>query len=54
MIPIRSSFSVSKPKTVLTESDIKEALIVHLQEFLLELGKGFCFETCQKRIIIDG
>lgn len=25
----------------------------HLQEFLLELGKGFCFEARQKRIIID-
>jgi len=24
-----------------------------LQEFLLELGKGFCFEAKQKRIIID-
>jgi predicted nuclease of restriction endonuclease-like (RecB) superfamily len=25
----------------------------HLQEFLLEMGKGFCFEARQKRIIID-
>lgn len=25
----------------------------HLQEFMLELGKGFCFEARQKRIIID-
>ena len=27
--------------------------ISHLQEFILELGKGFCFEARQKRIIID-
>ena len=25
----------------------------HLQEFMLELGQGFCFEARQKRIIID-
>ena len=24
-----------------------------MQEFLLELGKGFCFEARQKRIVID-
>lgn len=27
--------------------------IDHLQEFLLELGKGFCLESRQKRMIID-
>ena len=36
-----------------TESDLENALIGHLQEFLLEMGKGFCFETRQKRMIID-
>lgn len=41
-------------KDVVTESDIEEALLGHLQEFLQELGKGFCFEARQKRIIIDG
>jgi len=35
------------------EHDLEDALITHLQEFILELGKGFCFETRQKRIIID-
>ena len=25
----------------------------HLQEFLLEMGRGFCFEARQKRIVID-
>jgi predicted nuclease of restriction endonuclease-like (RecB) superfamily len=38
---------------VLKESDIEEALLSHLQEFLLEMGKGFCFEARQKRLIID-
>ena len=30
-----------------------DALISHLQAYLLELGKGFCFEARQKRIIFD-
>jgi predicted nuclease of restriction endonuclease-like (RecB) superfamily len=38
---------------VVTESDLEDALITHLQDFLLELGKGFCFEDRQKRMIID-
>lgn len=36
-----------------TESDLENSLITHLQEFMLELGKGFCFEARQKRMIID-
>ena len=32
---------------------MENALITHLQEFLLEMGKGFCFEARQKRMIID-
>jgi len=36
-----------------TENDLENALITHLQEFLLEMGKGFCFEARQKRLIID-
>lgn len=36
-----------------TETDLENAMISHLQEFLLELGKGFCFEARQKRMIID-
>lgn len=42
-----------KPHETLTESDIENALIENLKDFLLELGKGFCFEGRQKRIIID-
>ncbi len=37
-----------------SESDVEQAIMDHLQEFLLELGKGFCFEARQKRIVIDG
>lgn len=34
-----------------TETDLENALITHLQDFLLEMGKGFCFEARQKRMI---
>ncbi|MCB9232696.1 MAG: DUF1016 family protein [Bacteroidia bacterium] len=34
------------------ESDLERALLNHLQEFILELGHGFCFEARQKRIVM--
>ena len=37
----------------LNESELEQALIDHLQKFMLELGEGFCFEARQKRIVID-
>jgi predicted nuclease of restriction endonuclease-like (RecB) superfamily len=43
-----------EPKEKFAESNLEEALISHLQVFLLELGKGFCFESRQKRLTIDG
>ena len=36
------------------ERDLETKLIDHLQEFLLELGKGFSFVKRQKRISFDG
>ena len=36
------------------ENDLEEALITHLQKFLLELGRGFSFVARQKRITFDG
>lgn len=40
-------------KDAFSETDLEQAIMDHLQEFLLEMGKGFCFEARQKRIIID-
>ena len=37
----------------IVEYDLEEALLNHLQDFLLELGNGFCFEARQKRISIE-
>jgi predicted nuclease of restriction endonuclease-like (RecB) superfamily len=36
------------------ESDLERALIAKLQQFLLELGKGFAFMGRQQRITLDG
>jgi len=41
-----------KPAEVMGESDLEDALLDKLQEFLLELGHGFCFEARQKRLLI--
>jgi predicted nuclease of restriction endonuclease-like (RecB) superfamily len=40
------------PKGVVEESDLEKALVDHLQEFMLELGHGFCLEARQKKILI--
>src|SRR5262249_15815813 len=41
-----------KPREVMSESHLQDQLLDKLQEFLLELGHGFCFEARQKRILI--
>ena len=35
------------------ENQLEGALVKHLERFLLELGRGFCFEARQKRITVD-
>jgi hypothetical protein len=34
------------------ESDLENALLDKIQDFLLELGHGFCFEARQRRILM--
>jgi hypothetical protein len=36
----------------MSESHLEDQLLDKLQDFLLELGHGFCFEARQKRILI--
>jgi predicted nuclease of restriction endonuclease-like (RecB) superfamily len=36
------------------EKDMEQAIITHLQDFLLELGNGFAFIARQKRLHIEG
>lgn len=52
--PITVEFLGLSDRSLVTESDFEQALLDHLQMFLLELGYGFCFEARQKRILIDG
>ena len=41
-----------KPKEIMSESELEDSLLDKLEEFLLEMGHGFCFEARQKRILI--
>ncbi len=41
-----------RAKEVMSESHLEDELLDKIQEFLLELGHGFCFEARQKRILI--
>ena len=51
--PFTFEFLGLDARDAVSESDLEQALMDHLQEFILELGEGFCFEARQKRIIID-
>ncbi len=41
-----------QPNESISESAVERGLIGKLQNFILELGNGFCFEARQKRILI--
>ena len=51
--PFVYEFLGLKDREVVDETDLENALMNHLEEFLLELGTGFCFEARQKRIVVD-
>ena len=51
--PIVLEFLNIKPTHNLYEKDLETAIINHLQEFLLEMGRGFSFVARQKRISFD-
>lgn len=52
--PYVLEFTGLKPNPNMFESDLEQALINHLQEFLLELGSGFAFVARQRRFNMDG
>lgn len=51
--PLTLEFLGLKPEAAYTESKLEEAIIGKMQQFLLELGKGFLFEARQKRFTFD-
>ena len=52
-IPTMLEFLGLEEKPSYTESDLEEGIITNLQNFLIEMGRGFCFEARQKRITFD-
>ena len=51
--PMRLEFLGLEKKAKYYETELEQALIGHLEEFLLELGNGFCFVARQKRILLE-
>jgi hypothetical protein len=41
-------------KSAWRERELEQAIIDRIEEFLLELGKGFCFVARQKRVTLEG
>lgn len=52
--PFVLEFVGAKENPCRKESELEGAIISHLEEFMLELGRGFAFIGRQKRITIDG
>ena len=51
--PVTLEFLGIEQQEVYTETKLESYILNHLQAFLLEMGRGFCFEARQKRILVD-
>lgn len=51
--PFILEFLGLEEKSQYSETDLEQAILTHLQQFLMELGTGFCFEARQRRITFD-
>lgn len=51
--PVTLEFLGLKPDAAYSETKLENAIIDKMQTFLLEMGKGFLFETRQKRFTFD-
>ena len=51
--PISLEFLGLKPEAAYTEETLESKIISKLEQFLLEMGKGFLFEARQKRFVFD-
>ena len=52
--PVVLEFLDLKQRDAWLERDLEQSLIDRLEEFLRELGKGFCFVARQKRLTLEG
>ena len=51
--PVSLEFLGLEQQNVYTETKLETAILNNLQRFIMEMGRGFCFEHRQKRILID-
>ena len=51
--PVSLEFLGLPSQDVVTETKLESTILNHLQMVLMEMGRGFCFEARQKRILID-
>lgn len=51
--PVSLEFLGLPSQDVVTETKLESTILNHLQKVLMEMGRGFCFEARQKRILID-
>jgi len=51
--PFAFEFLGVAAKDVVFESDLEQAIMDNIQNFLLEMGNGYCFEARQKKILIE-
>ena len=51
--PVTLEFLGMESQNIYTETKLETAILNNLQRFLMEMGRGFCFEYRQKRILID-
>jgi predicted nuclease of restriction endonuclease-like (RecB) superfamily len=52
--PFVLEFLDLKQKPTAQKRDLEQAIVDRLEEFLLEMGKGFCFVARQKRLTLEG
>ena len=51
--PITLEFLGMESHDVYAETKLETAILNNLQRFIMEMGRGFCFEHRQKRILVD-
>ena len=51
--PVTLEFLGLQSQDVYTETRLEKIILDHLQMVLIEMGRGFCFEARQKRILVD-
>ena len=51
--PVTLEFLGLQTQDVYTETRLETIILNHLQMVLMEMGRGFCFEARQKRILVD-